>query len=156
MKTWLFKPAFLAIPGLLLSPRAGHASSPPVDWAHSCRPLDAEQWERDHTGGQAAKFLTANAGPTRDVKLIYFIPNDRKFDSNVVDSIQARIPRIQTFFRDQMQAHGRGNKTFQVETDSLGEPVVHRVDAPNSDRQLPALVSYGRGRQRSQGSETDL
>ena len=120
------------IPVLLLQ-AIGHASSPPVDWAHSCRPLDAEQWERDHTGGQAAKLLSANAGQTRDVKLIYFIPNDRKFDPDVVDSIKARIPRIQTFFRDQMQAHGRGSKTFQVETDSLGDPVVHRVDAPDSD-----------------------
>ena len=67
------------------------------------------------------------------MQLIYFIPNDRTFDSDVVDTIKARIPRIQTFFRDQMQAHGHGNKTFQFETDDQGDPVVHRVDAPNSD-----------------------
>ena len=133
MKTWLFKPAFLVIPGLLLSPRAGHVSPFPIDWAHSCRPLDAGQWESHNTGGPAAKMLSANADRTREVKLIYFIPNDRTFDSDVVDSIKTRIPRIQTFFRDQMQAHGHGTNTFQFETDAQGDPVVHRVDAPNSD-----------------------
>ncbi|MCY3763432.1 MAG: M12 family metallo-peptidase [Gemmatimonadetes bacterium] len=51
----------------------------------------------------------------------------------MVDSIKARIPRIQAFFRDQMQAKGHGTKTFEFETDDQGDPVVHRVNAPNSD-----------------------
>ena len=128
---------------LLLRPPAGHASSPAeIDWANSCRPLDAGHWE-DHAGSPAAKLLTdSDAGQTRDVKLIYFLPNDRTFNSDVVDTIKARIPRIQTFFRDQMQAHGHGNKTFQFETDDQGDPVVHRVDGRNSDASY--LRSYRR------------
>ena len=128
---------------VLLLPASGHASPSPIDWARSCRPLDAEKLERDHTGSPAAKSLTdSDAGQTRTVKLIYFLPNDRSFDSDVVDSIKARIPRIQTFFRDQMQARGYGNKTFQYETDDQGDPVVHRVDGPDSDASY--LRSYRR------------
>ena len=115
---------------LALLPSTGHAS-PPIDWAHSCQPPDHEQWEQERTHGPATKL--ADAGEPRTVRLIYFLPNDRTFNSDVVDSIKARIPRIQTFFSDQMQAHGHGNKTFQFETDDQGEPLVHRVDAPYSD-----------------------
>ena len=157
MKASVIQSAGMVVFPVLLLQAAGHASPSPIDWGHSCRPLDAERWELDHTGGPAAKLLTdSDAVVTRDVKLIYFIPNDRTFDSDVVDSIKVRIPRIQTFFRDQMQAHGYGDKTFQFETDAQGEPVVHRIDAPDSDKQLSPLVPHGRGRQRAQGSETGL
>ena len=118
----------------LFSPTAGHASASRIDWANSCRPLDAGHWEADHPGPPAARSLAASAaGQARTVRLIYFLPNDRTFDSDVGDSIKVRIPRIQTFFRDQMQAHGHGPATFQFETDDRGDPVVHRVDAPDSD-----------------------
>ena len=142
MKTSVFQSAGLVFLSLLFLRPAVHASTSPIDWAHSCRPLDAEHWERDHTGGPAAKLLSANADQTRDVKLIYFIPNDRTFDSDVVDTIKARIPRIQTLYRDQMQARGHGTKTFQYETDDQGDPVVHRVDGPDSDASY--LRSYRR------------
>ena len=142
MKTSVLQSACSAFLALLLLPAPSHASTSPIDWANSCRPLDAEHWERDHTGGPAAKLLSANADQTRDVKLIYFIPNDRTFNSDVVDSIKARIPRIQTLYRDQMQARGHGTKTFQYETDDQGDPVVHRVDGPGSDASY--LRSYRR------------
>ena len=134
MRTPLIHISCLVFLPLLLSPTAGHASGSRIDWANSCRPLDAGHWEADHPGPPAARSLAASAaGPARTVRLIYFIPSDRTFDSDVVDSIKVRIPRIQAFFRDQMQARGHGNKTFQIETDDQGDPVVHRVDAPNSD-----------------------
>ena len=134
MKTSVLQSACLVLFAALLLPASGHASPSPIDWAHSCRPLDAEQLERDHTLGPAAKLLfSSDAGQTRTVKLIYFLPNDRSFDSDVVDTIKARIPRIQTLYRDQMQARGHGTKTFQYETDDQGDPVVHRVDGPDSD-----------------------
>ena len=124
---------FLFLP-VLLYPAAGHGSGSPIDWTNSCRPLDAGHWEADHPGPPAARSLAASAAaPARTVRLIYFIPNDRTFDSDVVDSIKVRIPRIRTFFRDQMGAHGHGSTTFQLETDDQGDPVVHRVDAPESD-----------------------
>ena len=134
MKTPLFHISCLVFLPLLLSPTAGHASSSRIDWANSCRPLDAGHWEADRPGPPAARSLaTSTAGQARTVRLIYFLPNDRTFDSDVVDSIKVRIPRIRTFFRDQMEAHGHGARTFQFETDDQGDPVVHRVDAPDSD-----------------------
>ena len=103
--------------------------TPPNDRTHSCRVFEFEQWERDGAGGPAAK-RPADAGEPRTVRLIYFLPNDRSFNSDVVDSMQTRIRRIQTFYGQQMQAHGYGNRTFQFETDDQGEPLVHRVDGP--------------------------
>ncbi len=132
MRVSLVQSSCLVVLPLLLSPTAGHASASAIDWANSCRALDAAHWESDLPGSPAAKLLT-ESGLTRNVKLIYFIPNDRTFNSDVVDSIKARVPRMQTFLGDQMQARGYGNKTFQFETDDQGDPLVHRVDAPNSD-----------------------
>ncbi len=127
--------AQLALLAVLLSlPTAGFASSSEFDWAQSCQPLDHEQLEHDFTVGPAAKLpAVSDSGQSRTLRLIYFLPNDRTFNPDVVDTIKARIPRIQTFFRDQMQSHRNGNKTLQYETDDQGDPVVHRVDAPNSD-----------------------
>ena len=135
MKISILHSAIIVLLTVLGTPLAADdGSTPPINWAHSCRPLDAEQLERDHRPGPAAKRLAdSDAGETRTVRLIYFLPNDRSFNSDVVDSMKARIPRIQTFFLQQMQARGHGTKTFQFETDDQGDPLVHRVDAPNSD-----------------------
>ena len=38
------------------------------------------------------------------------------------------IRRVRTFYAEQMQAHGYGNRIFRFETDAQGEPMVHRVD----------------------------
>ena len=43
------------------------------------------------------------------------------------------IRRVQTFYAEQMQAHGYGKKTFRFETDAQGEPLVHRVDGQHPD-----------------------
>ena len=122
---------FLAVP--LLSSGTS-ASSSESEWAHSCQPLDHEQLGHELATGPAAKRpAVSDSGETRTLRLIYFLPNDRTFNPDVVDTIKARIPRIRTFFRDQMQSNGNGSKTFEYETDDQGDPVVHRVDAPNSD-----------------------
>ena len=65
---------------------------------------------------------------TPTVRLVYFLPNDQDFRPEVVQRMKDEIHRLQTFYRGQMQAHGHGAKTFRVETDAQGEPVVHRVD----------------------------
>ena len=44
------------------------------------------------------------------------------------------IRQIQTFYAGQMEAHGYGKITFHVETDSQGEPIVHRVDGRHPNR----------------------
>ena len=81
-------------------------------------------------------------GELPPVQLIYFLPNDRSFDSDVVDAMKTRVLEVQSFYREQMRAHGYGNKTFHFETDDQGDPVVHRVDGLSSDGSY--LRSYPR------------
>ena len=75
-----------------------------------------------------------NVGEPRTVRMIYFLPNDQSYRSAVVQQMKNQIRIVQTFFAEQMDAHGYGKLTFGVETDAQGEPIVHRVDGqhPNS------------------------
>ena len=66
--------------------------------------------------------------------MIYFLPNDRPFRQRVVDEMKSVIRQTQTFYAEQMQAHGYGNSTFRVETDAQGAPKVHRVDGQHAER----------------------
>ena len=75
-----------------------------------------------------------NVGEPRTVRMIYFLPNDRPYRPDIVQKMKDEIPVIQTFYAEQMGAHGYGNKTFRIETDSQGEPMVHRVDGQYPDR----------------------
>ena len=134
MKTLVRRSAVLALIGFVLSPLAvAHALPTPADSVHFCQLIDFEQWRRDHPR-PAAKRLALNVGEPRTVRMIYFLPNDRPFRQEVVDSMKVAIRRVQTFYAEQMQAHGYGNRTFRIETDAQGEPLVHRVDGrhPNS------------------------
>ena len=81
----------------------------------------------------AAAKQALNAGEPRTVRMIYFLPNDRPFQQAVVDSMKVTIRQIQTFYVDQMEARGYGNKTFRFETDAQGEPMIHRVDGQHPD-----------------------
>ena len=126
--------ALFALIGLVLSPLAvAHASPPPADSVHFCAFDDYEQRRRDHPRPAAKRSADLNVGEPRTVRLIYFRPNDRSFRETVVDSIKRVIKQSQTFFAEQMQAHGYGNKTFRFETDVQGEPLVHRVDGQHPE-----------------------
>ena len=118
-----------------------YASPPPSAEVHFCLPLNAEDMRaRDSIYDATKHALNLNVGEPRTVRMIYFLPNDRPFRQEVVDSMKVTIRQIQTFFAEQMQAHGYGNKTFRFETDlsagqagAEGEPVVHRVDGQHPD-----------------------
>ena len=69
-----------------------------------------------------------NVGEPRTVRMIYFLPNDWSYRADVVQRMKDEILTVQTFYAEQMQAHGYGSRTFQFEIDTNGEPVVHRVD----------------------------
>ena len=104
------------------------ASPSAVDSVHFCL-NDSEHWSRDRARRPAAKRLAdLNVGKPRTVRMIYFLPNDRSFRADVVDSMKSGIRSLQAFYADQMQAHGYGNRTFRFETDEWGDPLVHRVD----------------------------
>ena len=111
-----------------------HASPQPSNDVHFCLPLDTEDMRtRDSIYAATKHALNLNVGEPRTVRMIYFLPNDRPFRQEVVDSMKVTIRQIQTFYAEQMQAHGYGNKTFRFETDARGEPLVHRVDGQHPD-----------------------
>ena len=62
------------------------------------------------------------------VRLVYFLPNDRPVRPERVSALRRMIKEAQQFFANEMERHGFGRKTFSIETDKAGEPVVHRID----------------------------
>ncbi len=118
---------------LLCLSSVGYAS-PPSTNVHFCRVLNFEDMQaRDSLYAAPKQTFNLNVGEPRTVRMIYFLPNDRPFRQEVVDSMKVTIRQIQTFFAEQMQAHGHGHKTFRFETDAEGEPMVHRVDGQYPD-----------------------
>ena len=112
---------------------AVHASPLPADSLHFCVPFDYEQWRRDNPRPAGKRLSDVNAGEPRTVRMIYFLPNDRPYRTDVVDSMKVVIRRVQNFYAEQMQANGHGEKTFRFETDDQGEPRVHRVNGQYPD-----------------------
>ena len=124
---------FVLVCLLFSPPGLVKASSPPADSVHFCAFDDYERWRRDHPRPAAKRLADLDAGEPRTVRMIYFLPNDRPFRQEVVDSTKVVIRQAQAFYADQMEGHGYGNATFRFETDVQGEPLVHRVDADHSD-----------------------
>ena len=133
-----------ALIGLILSPLAVvHASPSTADSVHFCLPFDYEQWRRDHPLPAGKRLADRNVGEERTVRMIYFLPNDRPYRQEVVDEMKTMMRRVQTFYAEQMQAHGYGNTTFRIETDAQGEPLVHRVDGQHPDRHYDENETVG-------------
>ena len=104
-------------------------------------------WQPDNRR-YARTLANLDIGEPRTVRLIYFLPNDRDFRPEVVQRMKDEIRRIQAFFAEQMGAHGYGEKTFNVETDAQGEPLVHRVNGQlHSGHYLTALTMLDEIRQ---------
>ena len=139
------------------------ASPPPFgeNGSHFCGVIDHQPDNRRYArvranlNGDVGADL--NVGEPRTVRMIYFLPNDRPFRADVVQKMKDDIRSIQGFFAAQMQAHGYGNKTFRVETDPQGEPMVHRVDGqyPNSHYRNSG-IAQGEIQQEFSGDETIL
>ena len=68
------------------------------------------------------------------VRLIYFLPSDRRSQSGINTQLDRLIKDAQAFYADQMQTHGLGRKTFTFETDTTGRAVVHRVNGRFTNR----------------------
>ena len=105
---------------------------------HFCGVIDG-QWNKRYAdqfpNRRYARTTAANlkVGEPRTVRLIYFLPNDRPYRAEVVQRMKYEILSMQTFFAEQMAAHGYGKLTFRFETDPQGEPIVHRVDGQYAD-----------------------
>ena len=120
---------------LLCLSSVGYASPPSVENdVHFCRVLDFEAMRaRDSIYAATKQALNLNVGEPRTVRMIYFLPNDRPFQQEVVDSMKVTIRQMQTFYAEQMQTHGYSDRTFRFETDAQGEPLIHRVDGQHRD-----------------------
>ena len=129
MKSLVRHSAVLALIGFVLSPlEVVHALPTPADSVHFCQLIDFEQWRRDHPRPAGKRLAAMNKGEPRTVRMIYFLPSGLPYRASVVQKMKDKIIDVQTFFAEQLQAHGHGNRPFRIETDAQGEPLVHRVD----------------------------
>ena len=119
--------------GFTLNPAVA-ATQPSVgNRTHYCGVIDGQsdkQHSDQYPNRRYARTTTANlnVGEPRMVRLIYFLPNDWQYRADVVQKMKDTIRTVQTFYAEQMGAHGYGEVTFRFETDLQGEPMVHRVD----------------------------
>ena len=68
------------------------------------------------------------------IRLVYFLPNDRPARPDRIEALRQLIKETQQFYADEMERHGFGRKTFRVETDRGGEPIVHRFNGRFNER----------------------
>ena len=93
------------------------------------KPQEPDPWLNDSWIG----FNHDPQAAPRLVRFIYFLPNDRHPQQEVVDSIRAWTEKSQTFFADQLEANGLGRLTFNVETEADGRVKVNPVLAEHPD-----------------------
>ena len=132
MKTQFFRYILYSIIASLtcLNLAAGSSSASGGNGPHFCAGIDWQSDNRRYTRSFAANL---NVGEPRTVRMIYFLPNDRPYRAEVVQKMKDEIRTAQSFFAEQMQAHGYGEMTFRFETNPQGEPTVHRVDGRHPD-----------------------
>ncbi len=61
------------------------------------------------------------------VRLVYFLPSDRPYRSDSVTGLGPLTKDAQRVYADRMHKHGFGGKTFTIETDTNGKPLIHQV-----------------------------
>ena len=61
------------------------------------------------------------------VRLVYFLPNDRPVQSTKAVELIEMILDSRKFLAAELERHGFGRKTFALETDSGGAPIVHFI-----------------------------
>jgi len=79
-----------------------------------------------------ASAFAALAQPS--VRLVYFLPRGRPARPDRIEAFRQLIKDVQQFYADEMERHGYGRKTFRVETDRGGEPIVHRFNGRSNER----------------------
>ena len=88
----------------------------PLEWKETYE--NAEDW---------AVMRPFEALSQPSVRLVYFLPKDRSVRSNRAAALCQLITESQEFYADEMERHGFGGKTFRVETDVDGVPVIHFI-----------------------------
>ena len=54
----------------------------------------------------------------RMVKIVYFVPRNCPFQWNIPTVLDTQIKAVQRLYANQMEAHGHGRKTFNLENDA--------------------------------------
>ena len=67
------------------------------------------------------------------VRLIYFLPSDRRAQWGIDTQLDTLIKDTQQFYAEQMQGSGFERKTFTFEADVTGKAVVHQVTGKFND-----------------------
>lgn len=62
------------------------------------------------------------------VRLVYFRPKGQPTNQENIEHVRELIAGASKYYADEMQRHGFGRKTFAVEVDRSGIPVVHNVE----------------------------
>ena len=124
--------------GSTLNPAIAASQPSGENGTHFCGVTDSQPNKRysdQFPNRRYARTFAANlnVGEPRTVRLIYFLPNDRPYRSEVVQRMKDVIRTVQTLYAEQMEAHGYGKKNFRIETDSQGEPIVYRMDGNYPD-----------------------
>ena len=124
--------------GNTLNPAVAASEASDENEVHFCGVTDdflTNQVSNQSHNRRYARTLSSNlnVGEPRTVRMIYFLPSDREYHAATVRQMKNDIHKVQTFYAQQMEAHGYGASTFPIETDPQGEPVVHRVDGEHPE-----------------------
>ena len=77
------------------------------------------------------------------VRLIYFLPRDRRPRPDINAQMDRLIKDVQAFYADEMERHGFGRKTFQFETDADGNAVVYHITGRYEDTHYQRYSVWG-------------
>ena len=85
--------------------------------------------------GNPTPTITSQASRAKIVRAFYARPASTSAITTIQkDNIDTMIKRAQTFFSDQMNSHGYGRQTFDIQTDSNGKVEVEEVLLSNTNR----------------------
>lgn len=131
---------FICLSSLAFS-SASDASPQPSNEVYFHGVVDYEDLRARDSLYAATKLASSDAEYPRTVRLVYYLPKDRPFRQEVVDSMKVAIRQVQAFFAQEMQRHGHGNLTFRFETDLEGGPLVHRIDGDLEESEHRSYLS---------------
>ena len=91
-------------------------------------PPDGHPFNQFPNRRYARTLTNSDVGEPDMVRLIYFLANDRPAQKDIKTILDGQIKRVQQFYENEMERHGFGKKTFNVETNAAGKAVVHQVN----------------------------
>ena len=90
--------------------------------------------------------VTASVKPSVDangmVRPVYFLPSDRPARPDRIPALAKLIKDAQKSYADKMHRQGFGGKTFTVETDANGEPLIHQINGKFTEEYYFSSTGY--------------